>query len=95
MADVKMDWNDSAFAEIAKSAEVQAELEKCAQRVAKVANYDAQKYSNELYEKRFKVTPFAAGSKILNNTAIGYAYPNSEVGRWMQAAHKCLSKQIH
>lgn len=95
MADVKMYWNDSAFAEIAKSAAMQAELGKIASQIADGANADAHKHADELHDKKFKSTPFASGSKVLNNTAIGYAYPANAVGRLMQARHKCLSKQNH
>lgn len=95
MVKTKIDWNDRAFAEISKSPEMQAYLEQCAQQIADGANSDAMRYEKELKAKKFKKTPFAAGSKVLRGTAIGYAYPAHKAGRFMQSAHKCLSKQVH
>lgn len=95
MANVKMEWNDSAFAEVAKSGAVQEELERIANQISDRANADANQHKDELHIDSFEVPPFASGSKVLNNTAIGFAYPRTNVGRFMQAAHKSLSKQNH
>lgn len=95
MANTKIDWNDRAFAEISKSPEMQAYLGECAKQIADGANANAMHYEKELHAKKFKKAPFVSGSKVLKGTAIGYAYPAHAAGRFMQAAHKCLSKQVH
>lgn len=95
MANAKFTLNRAGMIEIAKSAGVQAELNKLANQVASKANSDAKSHAEWLDDKQFKTDPYKASSKKLARTAIGYVTTATTVGAKNENMYKSLNNQNH
>ena len=95
MANVNFRMNNAGIRDIAKSVGMQNVLKEAAKSLADEANASANSHADWLYEKKYRVQPYAAGVTVARGTAIGYATTATSVGFVDEKRYKSLSTTNH